>query len=126
MVDMAIGIIIGTAFNNVINVIVKKVALPPLSLLTDGVNFRNKKFILREAAEGIEEVAIAYGELFEALIDFVIIAFTIFVVVKMMNRFKSKAEDPKNATVETPKDIELLANIEQLLEEQNALLKKHK
>ncbi len=114
------------AFNNVINVIVKKIAIPPLSLLTDGVNFRNKKFILREAAEGIEEVAIAYGELFEALIDFVIIAFTIFVVVKMMNRFKSKAEDPKNATVETPKDIELLANIEQLLEEQNALLKKQK
>ncbi|MBX2827399.1 MAG: large-conductance mechanosensitive channel protein MscL [Flavobacteriaceae bacterium] len=124
MIDMAIGIIIGTAFNNVINVIVKKVALPPLTLLTDGVNFRNKKYVLREASEGVEEVAIAYGELIEVLIDFVIIAFTIFVVIKVMNRFKSKAEDPKNQEVETPKDIELLSNIERLLEEQNALLQK--
>ncbi|GAB5399341.1 MAG: large-conductance mechanosensitive channel protein MscL [Aureisphaera sp.] len=124
MIDMAIGIIIGTAFNNVVTVIVKKVALPPLSLLTDSVNFRNKKYVLREATEGVEEVAIAYGELIEVLIDFVIIAFTIFVVVKMMNRFKAKAEDPKNKTVETPKDIELLSSIERLLEEQNTLLKK--
>ncbi|MDC8004016.1 large-conductance mechanosensitive channel protein MscL [Aureisphaera galaxeae] len=124
MIDMAIGIIIGTAFNNVVNVIVKKVALPPLSLLTDGVNFRNKKYVLREASEGVEEVAIAYGELIEVFIDFVIIAFTIFVVIKVMNRFKSKAEDPKDEAVETPKNIELLANIERLLEEQNTLLKK--
>ncbi len=121
---MAVGIIIGTAFNNVVNVLVKKVALPPLSLLTDGVNFKNKKYILREASEGIEEVAIGYGELIEVLIDFTVIAFTIFVVIKVMNRFKAKAEDPKDEAVETPKNIELLANIEQLLEEQNALLKK--
>ncbi|MEL6812382.1 MAG: large-conductance mechanosensitive channel protein MscL [Bacteroidota bacterium] len=122
MIDMAIGIIIGTAFNNVISVLVKKVALPPLSMLTEGVNFSNKKYILREASEGIEEVAIAYGELIEVFIDFIVIAFTIFVVVKMMNRFKEKAEDPENAEEKTPKNIELLANIEQLLKRQNELL----
>jgi len=123
MIDMAIGIIIGTAFNNVISVLVKKVALPPLSLLTNDVNLRNKKYVLRVASEGVEEVAIGYGELVEVFIDFIIIALTIFVVVKVMNRFKSKAEDPQDIEVETPKNIELLANIERLMEEQNRLLR---
>ncbi|NNK55024.1 MAG: MscL family protein, partial [Flavobacteriaceae bacterium] len=70
-----------------------------------------------------EEVAIGWGELLEVMVDFVIIAFTIFVVIKGMNRFKSRAEDPKDKEVVTPKDIELLSNIERLMEEQNELLK---
>lgn len=123
MVDMAVGIIIGTAFNNVINTIVKKIVMPPLSLLTDGVNLANKKHVLRTATDDSEEVAIGYGELVEVLIDFIIIALTIFLVIKFMNRFKKKAEDPKDKTVETPKDIQILANIEKLMEEQNTLLK---
>lgn len=123
MIDMAVGIIIGTAFNNVVSTLVKKVIMPPLSLLTDDVKLSNKKFVLREAADSVEEVAIGYGELFEVLIDFVIIAFTIFVVIKFINRFKRKSEDPKNKEVETPKNIEILSNIEKLMEEQNSYLK---
>ncbi|WP_339701406.1 large-conductance mechanosensitive channel protein MscL [uncultured Marixanthomonas sp.] len=123
MIDMAVGIIIGTAFNNVVSTLVKKVVMPPLSLLTDDVRLGDKKYILRQAAEGVDEVAIGYGELMEVLIDFLIIAFTIFVVIKFINRFKKKSEDPKNKTVETPKNIELLSNIEKLMEEQNAMLK---
>jgi large conductance mechanosensitive channel len=125
MIDMAIGIIIGTAFNNVINTLVKKVVMPPLSLMTDDVNLANRKYILRPASEGVEEVAIGYGEMFEVLIDFLIIAFTIFIVVRFINRFKKKAEDPKNETVETPKNIELLSNLERLMEEQNTILRKN-
>lgn len=124
LIDMAVGIIIGTAFNNLVNTLVKKVVMPPLSLLTDDVNLTNKKFILREASEKTEEVAIGYGEMIEASIDFTIIAFTIFVVIKFINRFKNKAEDPKNKEVVTPKNIELLSNIERLMEEQNKILKK--
>ncbi len=126
VVDMAVGIIIGTAFNNVVNTLVKKVVMPPSSLLTDGVNFVDRKYVLRTASETSEEVAIGYGELISVLIDFLIIAFTIFMVIKFMNRFKKKAEDPKNQTVETPKNIELLSNIEQLLEQQNHILQKKK
>tara|TARA_R110002050_G_scaffold262557_1_gene402786 strand:- start:83 stop:523 length:441 start_codon:yes stop_codon:yes gene_type:complete len=124
MIDMAVGIVIGTAFNNVISTIVKKVVMPPLSMLTDGVKLSNKKYILRSASETSEEVAVGYGELMEALIDFLIIAFTIFMVIKFINRFKRKSEDPHDKTVETPKDIQLLSNIEKLIEAQNALLKK--
>ena len=121
---MAVGIIIGTAFNNVVNTLVKKVVMPPLSLLTDDVNIAERKYVLREAVGDISEVAIGYGELIEVLIDFLVIALTIFIVIKGINRFKKKAEDPKNKTVETPKNIELLSNIEGLMKEQNELLKR--
>ncbi len=123
MVDMAIGIIIGTSFNAVINTLVNKVIMPPLSLLTNGVNLGNKKYILREAAVGIEEVAIGYGDLLNVLIDFLIVAMTIFLVIKGMNRFRNKAEDPEDAEVETPRNIQLLSNLEKLMQEQNELLR---
>jgi large conductance mechanosensitive channel len=126
MIDMAVGIIIGTAFNNVVNTLVKKVVMPPLSLLTDDVNIADRKYILRAAEEEAKEIAIGYGELIEVLIDFTVITLTIFIVIKFINRFKRKAEDPKNKAVETPKNIELLSNIEALMKEQNSLLKSKK
>ena len=129
MMDMAIGIIIGASFNKVIDVLVKKVFLPPLSLLTDGVNFQEKHIILKDAitnASGTivkEEVAIGYGALGEAFLDFIIIGFTVFVIVKFMNRLRKKAQDTNDNTVATPKDIELLSKLSDLMEEQNRLLK---
>ncbi|APS39741.1 MULTISPECIES: large-conductance mechanosensitive channel protein MscL [unclassified Salegentibacter] len=129
MVDMAVGIIIGTAFNSVVNTLVKEVVMPPLSLMTDGIEFANRKWVLREGvaeAEGtqlVEEVAIGYGALIEAFLDFLIIGFTIFLVIKFMNRFRKKAQDPEDKREVTPKDIELLSKMNQLMEEQNQLLK---
>jgi large conductance mechanosensitive channel len=124
MIDMAIGIIIGVAFNNVVNILVKKVLMPPFTLLTNNVSLAEQKYVLREAIGEDPEIAIGYGALLEVLIDFVIITLTIFVVIKVMNRFRRKADDPKNEEIETPKNIELLSNIERLLEEQNKLLNK--
>ncbi|WP_298761667.1 large conductance mechanosensitive channel protein MscL [uncultured Psychroserpens sp.] len=131
MMDMAIGIIIGAAFNKVIDVLVKKIFMPPLTLMTDGLNFQDQKYVMRDAvtnAEGqitVEEVAIEYGVLFETFLDFVIVGLTVFLVVKAMNRLRSKAQDPKNEVVATPKDIELLSKLTDLMEEQNTLLKKN-
>jgi large conductance mechanosensitive channel len=130
MIDMAVGIIIGSAFNKVIDVLVKQIVLPPLSLLTSGINFSSRKIVLREGipstaqgAEELKEVAIGYGAFLETLLDFLIVGFTIFLVIKVMNSFRRKAQDPKNKTVETPKDIELLSNLTELVREQNQLLK---
>ena len=129
MMDMAIGIIIGAAFNKVIDVLVKKVFMPPLSLMTKGLNFEEKKYVLREAivnAQGevtSKPVAIEYGVLFETFLDFLIVGITVFLVVKAMNRLRDKAQDPKNEVVKTPKDIELLSHLTELMEEQNALLR---
>jgi len=127
--DMAIGIIIGAAFNKVIDVMVKKVFMPPLSLMTDGLNYQDKKYVLREAVTDVNgeltvnEVAIEYGVLFETFLDFLIVGLTVFLVVKGMNRLRNKAQDPKNKVVATPKDIELLSKLTELIEEQNTLLK---
>lgn len=123
LIDMAVGIIIGTAFNNLVNTLVKKVVMPPLSLLTDGINYSERVYVLKDATDAAAQIAIGYGALIEAFIDFSIIAFTIFVVVKSINKFKNKSEDPKNGAVVTPKEIELLAKIEDLMKEQNELLK---
>ena len=132
MMDMAIGIIIGASFNKVIDALVKKVMLPPLSLMTDGLNFQEKKLILRHAITGLngevksDEVAIGYGAFIEASLDFLIIGLTVFVVVRFLNSLKNKAHDPKDKTVKTPKDIELLSQLTDLMEEQNQLLKQKK
>ena len=129
MMDMAIGIIIGASFNKVIDVLVKKILLPPLSLLSGGINLQDKRLILRDTvldANGIlvnDEVAIGYGALMEAFTDFIVIGFTIFIVVKFMNRLRKKAQDIKDTTVATPKDIELLSQLTELMEEQNALIR---
>jgi large conductance mechanosensitive channel len=78
----------------------------------------------RQGVEEIEEVAIGYGAFLETILDFLIVGFTIFLVIKFMNRFRRKAQDPKNKTVETPKDIQLLSDLTELVREQNQLLKK--
>ena len=129
MMDMAIGIIIGAAFNKVIDVLAKQVILPPLSLLTDSVSFSDKKLVLRDPivdASGTittTEVAVAYGKLAEVFLDFLIIGFSVFIIVKFMNRLRNKAQDASDKTVTTPKDIQLLSDLKELMEEQNKMLK---
>ena len=132
MIDMAIGIIIGASFNSVIDVLVRKVILPPLSLLSNGINLENQKIVLRESQKNslgeliIEEAAINYGLFVETLLDFLIVGFTIFIVVKFINRLNKKAEDPNNKSISTPKNIQLLIKMNALLEEQNRILSNKK
>jgi len=130
MIDIAIGVIIGAAFNKVVDVLVKDIFMPPLAFLTDGVSWSNKKIILRDAiAENgkttLNEIAIGYGKLIEVSVDFLVISLTVFAVVKLMNRVRKKAENTKDKTVTTPKDIELLSKVADLLEKQNELLEKN-
>ena len=132
MMDMAIGIIIGASFNQVIDVLVKQVLLPPLSLLSDGINLDNRKLILRESQTNslgetsVQEVAVSYGQFIETFMDFIIVGFTIFIVVKFINRLNQKAEDPTDKTISTPKNIQLLMDMNELLREQNKILREKK
>ena len=111
MIDMAIGIIIGASFNAVINVLVKNIILPPLSLLSDGINFQEQKLILRSATETTSQVSIDYGLFAETALDFLIVGLTIFMVVKFINKLKTKAAAIKDESVATPADIKLLSEI---------------
>ena len=132
MMDMAIGIIIGASFNQVIDVLVKQVLLAPLSLLSDGINLDNRKLILRESQTNslgeisVQEVAVSYGQFIETFMDFIIVGFTIFIVVKFINRLNQKAEDPTDKTISTPKNIQLLMDMNELLREQNKILREKK
>lgn len=127
MMDIAVGVIIGAAFNKVITAIVSQLVMPPLSMLTTTVNLSSHKWVLREAvykdgAVLIPEVAIGFGAVMDAFLDFGIIAVAVFLIVKAMNRLRKRADDVEDDQVVTPKDIELLDKISKLLEEQNAVL----
>ena len=116
MIEMAIGIVVGASFNAVVDALVKNILLPPLSLLSEGVNFQQKKIVLRKATNNLSEVSIDYGFFINTLIDFVIVGFTIFIVVKFFNSLKKKSEDITEKSIETPKQIVLLTEIRDLLE----------
>ena len=118
MIDMAIGIIIGASFNKVINVLVKNIFLPPLSLLSDGITLDKKKLIIRSEKINQTEVAIEYGLFLETLIDFLAIGITVFIVVKFFNSMKNKAHDVSNNEIKTPADIKLLGEIKDILKNQ--------
>ena len=118
MIEMAIGIIIGASFNKVINVLVKNIFLPPLSLLSDGITLDKKRLIIRSEKINQTEVAIEYGLFLETLIDFLAIGITVFVVVKFFNSLKNKAHDVSNNEIKTPADIQLLGEIKDILKNQ--------
>lgn len=126
MFDMAIGIIIGTAFNKIVSSLVNDIIVPFFGLIIGNVNFQNLKIILQDEMRNSdgsitqELVAIKYGNLIQVVFDFFIIAFTIFLVIKIFNKLRKKAEDEKDTTVPTPRDIELLSEIRDLLKEKQS------
>ena len=123
MFDMAIGIIIGVAFNKIVSSLVNDIILPVFSLIIGDVNFQNLNFILQEEIKdnsGViiqELVTVNYGNFLQVLVDFFIISTTVFLVIKMFNRLKRKSENEKDTTVSTPRDIELLSEIRDLLKD---------
>jgi large conductance mechanosensitive channel len=107
VVDMAIGIVIGAAFGKIVSSFVADVLMPPIGVLLGGVDFSTLMIILKEATAETEAVAISYGVFFNTVIDFIIIAFAIFMVVKMMNNMKKKEEE-KPAEPPKPSNEEIL------------------
>lgn len=121
-VDMAVGIVIGAAFGKIVSTLVSAIISPIIALLTGGLDFMNLKIILRHAVmEGDKiikpEVVLGYGELIQAILDFVIIALAIFWVIRLMGKIiKKKAEAP-TPPAPTPEDVVLLREIRDLLKE---------
>jgi len=105
VVDMAVGIIIGAAFGKIVSSLVKDVIMPPIGLLLGNVDFSNLAITLREKTDAAEAVTINYGVFINTVLDFVIVAFAIFIIIKQMNRFKRKEAVPvvEPTTKECPK-----------------------
>lgn len=111
VVDLAVGVIIGGAFGKIVTVLVEKILMPPIGLLIGGMDFSQLRIILKAAdAAGKGEVAIAYGELIQTFINFMIIAWALFVVIKAMNALRHHHDNPP-APKAPPEDIVLLREI---------------
>ncbi len=117
VVDMAVGVIIGGAFGKIVSSFVADVIMPMIGVLIGGVNFTNLAFTLKEAAGTAPAVVVAYGKFVQSVVDFTIIAFVIFMVIKAINTFKKKEEAAAvvAAPAEPSKEAVLLAEIRDLL-----------
>src|SRR5574338_138788 len=115
VVDMAVGIIIGSAFGKIISSFVSDVLMPPIGLLLGGMDFSKLALTIKEGSEGVEPVLLKYGVFINTTIDFLIIAFAIFMVIKAMNSMKKKKEEAPAAPPPPPADVQLLTEIRDLL-----------
>jgi len=115
VVDMAVGIVIGAAFGKIIASLVKDVIMPPIGVLLGGVDFKNLTWVVQEATEKTKAVVISYGAFLNTIIEFIIIAFAIFLVVKGINSMKKKEEEAPAAPPAPSKEEVLLGEIRDLL-----------
>ena len=118
VIDMAVGVIVGTAFGKIVSSFVTDVIMPPIGVLVGGVDFSDLAFTIKETAGASPAVVIAYGKFAQTVIDFAIIAFVIFMVVRFIYSLKKKAEAAPAAPAAPTKDQELLAEIRDLLKKQ--------
>jgi large conductance mechanosensitive channel len=117
VVDMAVGIIIGGAFGKIVSSFVADVIMPPIGLLIGGVDFSNLMIILKEAVGETVAVSINYGKFLQSVIDFLIIAFAIFMVIKGMNTLKKKEVAAPAAPPPPSEEVTLLTEIRDLLQQ---------
>lgn len=131
VVEMAVGLIMATYFGAIVKAMVDKIIMPVIGLITDGIDFSELKYVIKEAVlevkdadgkvitEGIPELAIGYGELINTILTFLIVAFCVFLVVKSYNKMKEKMEKKKEEAPAAPpapsKEEVLLTEIRDLL-----------
>ena len=116
VVDLAVGVVIGASFSKIVTSLVDQILMPPIGKIIGGVDFSAYKWVLQNAGpDGKGEVAVQYGAFFNTMIQFAIVAFAIFLVVKLMNRVIKKEEA---APAPPPADVVLLTEIRDLLKQQ--------
>jgi len=117
IVDMAVGVIVGGAFGKIVTSLVNDILMPVISLVTGGDGYKNLKYVITPAQESVEEVAVNYGIFIQNIVDFLIIALSIFVALRVMMRFmhKEKAAEDAPAVPEPSAEEKLLTEIRDLL-----------
>ena len=112
VVDLAVGVIIGGAFGKIVAVLVEKVIMPPIGLLVGGMDFTQLKFVIKAAAaDGKGEVAIGYGDFLQTVVNFLIVAVSVFAMVKAINSLKKQEAPAAPVAPPTPEDVLLLREI---------------
>lgn len=118
VVDLAVGVIIGTAFTAIVTSLVNDIIMPAIGILFGGVDFTSLKYVVTPASGDMAEAAIYYGNFIQAIVNFLLIAFVIFTVVKTINRFHKKKEEPVSEPAPASEEILLLREIRDLLNKQ--------
>ena len=117
VVDLAVGVVIGAAFGKIVTSLVNDIIMPPIGYLTGGVDFKSLKVLIKagDPTKKIADVTVNYGNFINTFIEFLIIAFCIFMVVKAINSLKKPAEAPPAADPEPTNEEVLLTEIRDLL-----------
>ncbi len=123
VIDMAVGVIIGGAFGKIVSSLVNDVIMPVVGLATGGIDFKDHKYVMKEAVINGEEVvepavSLDYGMFIQNIVDFLIVAFCIFMAIKVINKFKKKAEEAPATPPAPSKEEVLLTEIRDLLKQQ--------
>jgi len=120
VIDLAVGVIIGSAFTAIVNSLVKDLVMPVVGILFGGLNFTELKYVITPAVGDIPEAAIYYGNFIQNVVNFLLVAFVVFCAVKAINKLHRKKEEPvEEAPAEpvVPEDVQLLREIRDLLKE---------
>ncbi|VYS93230.1 large-conductance mechanosensitive channel protein MscL [Campylobacter ureolyticus] len=115
VIDMAVGVVIGSAFGKIVSSLVSDVMMPIIGVITGGINFTDFKIVLKEAHGEAAAVTLNYGSFIQTTIDFIIIAFCIFVAIKAINKLKREKAKAEEAPKEPSEDIKLLREIRDTL-----------
>jgi large conductance mechanosensitive channel len=119
VIDMAVGIVIGAAFGKIVSSFVNDVLMPPLGVILGGMNFKELALTLKAASGDVAAVTLNYGMFIQTLLDFLIIAFAIFMAIKAMNSLKRKKEEAPAAPPPPSAEEVLLKEIRDLLKNRN-------
>lgn len=126
VVDMAVGVIVGGAFGKIVSSLVNDIIMPVISLVTGGSGYENLKYVIKEGVPAgedgvaaVEEVAINYGTFIMNIVDFFIIAFSIFVAIRVMMKFKKKVEEEPAPAPAPSKEEQLLTEIRDILKQKS-------
>lgn len=131
VIDMAVGVVIGAAFGKIVSSLVDDLIMPLVGVATGGINFTDYKWVIQKAVmDGQEiikpEVTLNWGTWIQTVVNFLIIAFCIFLSIKVINRMKKPAEEPAPEPAGPTKEEELLTEIRDLLKQQNSDLSEKK
>ncbi|MEE1243005.1 MAG: large-conductance mechanosensitive channel protein MscL [Frisingicoccus sp.] len=119
VVDLAVGVIMGSSFTAIVTSLVNDIIMPIIGLFLGGLNFTELKYVITPATGDMAEAAIYYGNFIQCVVNFLLVAFVIFIVIKAINRFHKKAEEPKEEVpAAEPEDIVLLREIRDLLKQE--------
>lgn len=117
VIDLAVGVVVGSAFTAIVNSLVNDIVMPIVGVLIGGINFTELKYVITPAVGDIPEVAILYGSFIQAIVNFLLVALAVFTAIKAINRIHRKKEEVKEEPEKPSEEVLLMREIRDILKE---------